>query len=146
MSTKRPRCGSPAPLRVHTVVVWYTVLPWYVSRATEAVSMPEQSVPEERFAAIAEALAGIDGVTVGAGRRGFGTGALQVDGRIFAMARRGGLVLKLPGQRVAELVASGDGTPFDAGKGAPMREWVVLGQQAGKRWLPLAKEALAFVR
>jgi len=76
--------------------------------------MPERSVLEERFAAIVEELAGIEGVTAGAGRRGFGSGALQVDGRIFAMARRGGLVLKLPSQRVAELVASGDGTPFDA--------------------------------
>jgi hypothetical protein len=34
--------------------------------------MPERSVLEERFAAIVEALAGIEGVTVGAGRRGFG--------------------------------------------------------------------------
>jgi hypothetical protein len=108
--------------------------------------MPERSVLEERFAAIVEALTGVDGVTVGAGRRGFGSGTLQVDGRIFAMARRGGLVLKLPSQRVAELVASGDGTPFDAGKGVPMREWVVLSRQAEKRWLPLAEEALAFVR
>jgi hypothetical protein len=43
-------------------------------------------------------------------------------------------------------VASGAGTPFDAGKGVPMREWVVLSERAEKRWLPLAKEALAFVR
>ena len=50
--------------------------------------MSERSVLEERFAAIVEELAGIEGVTVGAGRRGFGSGALQVDGRIFAMARR----------------------------------------------------------
>jgi hypothetical protein len=28
----------------------------------------------------------------------------------------------------------------------PMREWVVLSERAEKRWLPLAKEALAFVR
>jgi hypothetical protein len=108
--------------------------------------MPERSVLEERFAAIGEALAGIEGVTLDAGRRGFGSGTLQVNGRIFAMARRGGLVLKLPSQRVAELVASGDGTPFDAGKGVPMREWVVLSQRAEKRWLRLAEEALAFVR
>jgi hypothetical protein len=108
--------------------------------------MPERSDVEERFAAIVEALASSEGVTVGAGRRGFGSGALQVDGRIFAMTRRGGLVLKLPSQRVTELVASGDGTPFDAGKGVPMREWVVLSQRAEERWLPLAKEALAFVR
>jgi hypothetical protein len=100
---------------------------------------------EGRFGALAEALSGVDGVTVGSGRRGFGSDALQVDGRIFAMARHGGLVLKLPRTKVAELVASGDGTPFDAGKGKPMKEWVVLGQQVEAQWLGLATEALAFV-
>ena len=55
-------------------------------------------------------------------------------------------MLKLPSQRVAELVASGDGMPFDAGKGTPMKAWVVLvGRLADERWLQLAKEALAFV-
>jgi hypothetical protein len=43
--------------------------------------MPERSVLEERFAAIAEALACIEGVTVGAGRRGFGSGAYLAEGR-----------------------------------------------------------------
>ncbi len=107
--------------------------------------MPEQPAPEEGFEAIAEALTPIEGVTAGSGRRGFGSDALQVHGRIFAMARHGGIVLKLPGERVAELVAGGDGTPFDAGKGRPMKEWVVLSQRAQERWLPLAREALAFV-
>ena len=100
---------------------------------------------EERFEAIVDALAGTEGVTVGSNRPGFGSGALKVYGRIFAMARRGGLVLKLPSRRVADLLASGDGTPFDAGKGRPMKEWVVLDPRAGRRWLPLTKEALAFV-
>ena len=101
---------------------------------------------EERFDAVATALAGEPGVTVGSGRRGFGSDALQVDGRIFAMARHGGLVLKLPRDRVAELIASGDGSPFDAGKGRPMREWVVIEDGNTKRWTTLAREALAFVR
>jgi hypothetical protein len=94
---------------------------------------------------LVEALAHLDGVTLGSGRRGFGSDALCVHGRIFAIPRADGLVLKLPGQRVAELIASGDGLPFDAGKGRPMQEWVVLGLAAEPRWLPLAKEARAFV-
>ena len=71
--------------------------------------------------------------------------ALQVDGRIFAMLRNGGLVLKLPRQRVTGLLASGQGVPFDAGKGKPMQEWVVLPDGAGAEWLALAHEALTFV-
>ncbi len=58
--------------------------------------MPEQPTAWEHFTDIANALGGKHGVTLGSGRRGFGSDALQVDGRIFAMARRGGLVLKLP--------------------------------------------------
>jgi len=104
---------------------------------------------EQRFGALVEALSTLDGVTLGAGRRGFGADALCADGRIFAMQRHGGLVLKLPSKRVAELVASGDGIPFDAGKGTPMKEWVVLpatrAERAEAPWLQLAKEAHAFV-
>ena len=86
-----------------------------------------------------------DGVRLGPARGGFGSGTLQVGGRIFAMARSGGLVLKLPRERVAELIASGEGTPFDAGKGKPMKEWVVVSPREEGRWLALAEEALAFV-
>jgi hypothetical protein len=75
----------------------------------------------------------------------FGTKALRVRGRIFAMVSRGMLVLKLPSDRVVELIGSGCGHPFDAGKGRPMKEWLSLspGRQAG--WLDLACEALEFV-
>lgn len=98
-----------------------------------------------RFGRIAAALEGEDGVTLGSGRRGFGSGALQVDGRIFAMVSGDGFVVKLPRDRVAVLIESGDGLPFDAGKGRPMKEWVVLTDRIYRRWLALAKEARAFV-
>ncbi|HEX3425293.1 MAG TPA: hypothetical protein VHT30_04120 [Acidimicrobiales bacterium] len=100
---------------------------------------------EERFATVIEAMAGQDGVTVGSGRRGFGSDALQVQGRIFAMARRGGLVLKLPAGRVDALLRSGLGDAFDAGKGKPMKEWVVVSLRAHDQWVALASEALAYV-
>lgn len=98
-----------------------------------------------RFAKIAAALDGEDGVTLGSGKRGFGSGALQVNGRIFAMVSADRFVVKLPRDQVAELVASGDGLPFDAGKGRPMKEWVVLTERVSRQWLRLAKEAKAFV-
>ena len=101
-----------------------------------------------RFAALVEALGGTPGVTLPgeAGGRGFGAGALKVDGSIFAMEVQGALVLKLPETRVADLVGSGAGSPFDSGKGRPMREWVALagGDPGGD--LALAREALAHVR
>jgi TfoX/Sxy family transcriptional regulator of competence genes len=107
--------------------------------------MSEPVSAEAQFAALVKALSGKAGVALGAGRRGFGSDALQVDGRIFAMVTRGKLVLKLPSERVAALIDSGAGAPFDAGKGKPMREWVMLEHRSRSQALRLAEEALAFV-
>lgn len=109
--------------------------------------MPEAAgmAVEGRFAAIADALSKEPGVGLGEGGGGFGSGALKVNGRIFAMLdSRGRFVLRLPAQRVAALIDSGDGSPFDAGKGRPMKEWVVLGEHVVDRWRDLAAEALAW--
>ena len=100
---------------------------------------------DERFADIAVRLADREGVAFGSGRRGFGSDALTVNGRIFAMVSRGNLVLKLPPDRVSALIERGDGLPFDAGKGKPMKEWVVLASQSSRRWVALAGEACTFV-
>jgi AcrR family transcriptional regulator len=101
-----------------------------------------------RFEMLVAELAALDGVTIGGGRRGFGSDALQVDGRIFAMVSRDRLVLKLPKSRVDELIASGDGGPFDAGKaaGRAMKEWVAFERApSAAKTRSLAGEALAFV-
>ena len=70
---------------------------------------------------------------------------LRVNNRIFAMLTRGALVLKLPAARVDGLLASGDGTRFDAGKGRVMKEWLTLKPESKVAWLGLAEEAMAFV-
>ena len=100
---------------------------------------------EAHFEAIVDTFVGTPAVTLGGGRRGFGSDALQAGGRIFAMTSGGLLVLKLPAARVAALVASGEGEPFDAGRGRPMKEWVVVVRGGRKRCLALAREACAFV-
>jgi hypothetical protein len=78
--------------------------------------------------------------------RGFGAGALKVDGRIFAMLSRDRLVVKLPRARVDELLAAGRGERFDPGHGRLMREWLHLFEGEGDDWESLAREALAFGR
>jgi hypothetical protein len=77
-------------------------------------------------------------------RSSFGSNGLRVDGRIFAMLVRADLVVKLPGPRVAELIETGRGEPFDAGKGRPMKEWVVV-RSAPSTWVDLAQEARRYV-
>jgi hypothetical protein len=49
---------------------------------------------------------------------------VKTGGQFCAFVSRGELVLKLPAERVAELIAAGQGRPFDAGKGRPLKEWV----------------------
>jgi hypothetical protein len=48
---------------------------------------------------------------------------LQVRGKTFAFATRDRLVVKLPADVAAAMVAAGEATPFESG-GRPTREWV----------------------
>ena len=100
---------------------------------------------EERYAALVAELLSKPGVSHGVGR-GFGADALKVNGSIFAMLTRGQLVVKLPRARVDQMVESGEGTYFDAGRGRPMREWLTVGPTHEGDWSSLAREALAFVK
>ncbi len=99
-----------------------------------------------RYLDLVDDLMGIDGVTPPPGGSGFGRGSLKYRGKIFAMLVRGSLVLKLPADRVAALIAAGEGVAFDANKGIPMREWFSLAPGSGLDWLSLATEALEFAR
>jgi hypothetical protein len=109
-----------------------------------AASLDDTSIVA-RFAILVAALADEPGVELAAGRRGFGRGTLQVGGRIFAMISTGRLVLKLPKERVAELIATGAGAPFAAGRARPLVEWVAVLDADDATWRALAREAAAFV-
>ncbi|GAA4501769.1 hypothetical protein GCM10023191_052310 [Actinoallomurus oryzae] len=102
--------------------------------------------PQDRYADLVEEMTAIDGVDPPSGGRGFGRTALRFHGKIFAMFVRGRLVLKLPADRVGELVSTGEGARFDANKDTPMREWLSLAPHSGRDWPALAHEALAFAR
>jgi hypothetical protein len=79
-------------------------------------------------------------------RKGFGSGALKVRGKIFAMiASKGRFVVKLPKERVAELVKDGKGKLFEPGPGRIMKEWFEAKDGLEALWLELAKEARKFV-
>jgi hypothetical protein len=103
--------------------------------------------PAVRYAAIVKAFAGRRGVSAESGR-GFGSSALKIENKIFAMLASGDqFVVKLPRQRVDALVAAGEGERFDPRRnGKLMKEWLVVGRGLEARWLPLAQEAFEFAK
>jgi hypothetical protein len=106
--------------------------------------MPSTDSHAALFESLCDEYAGLSGVTVPEGGSGFGSNALKINKSIFAMLVNDRLVVKLPAARVTELISSGDGVPFDAGKGKPMKEWVGLtGDDDACR--ELVNEALVFV-
>ena len=107
--------------------------------------MPRDTSPTQLFEELCEEYAGQPGVTLPGEGKGFGSSGLKINNSIFAMLVGDRLVVKLPRDRVSELITTGEGEPFDAGKGRPMKEWVgLLGDPATCR--ELVAEAFAFVR
>jgi len=102
--------------------------------------------PEERFAMIVASLRRNREVSVGSSKKGFGSSALCVRGKIFAMiSAKGGFVVKLPKERVDTLVAQGVGSRFEPARGRVMKEWLVVDSGSPANWASLAREALKFV-
>ncbi|MEA2778584.1 MAG: hypothetical protein QOK29_128 [Rhodospirillaceae bacterium] len=102
------------------------------------------SSPEARYAELCASFFSRGDVSPSE-KKGFGSSALVVDGRIFAMLTRGRLVVKLPKMRVDALVGAGWGERFDANRGRPMKEWLMVNSGHEEEWPSLAQEALAFV-
>jgi hypothetical protein len=84
-------------------------------------------------------------VTLPAEKRGkFGSNALKVDGKIFAMLVRGALAVKLPREEVESATLAGRGEPLAMGRGRVMKEWLLVNEPP-KRWYAVAERACAFV-
>lgn len=90
------------------------------------------------FAVVLDALGDLPGVSRG---RMFGSDGLKFAGKVFAMEVKGRLVVKLPAERVDELVAAG-AERFDPGHGRLMRQWASVSAAGTADWLGLAREAL----
>jgi hypothetical protein len=105
------------------------------------------STPEQRYATIFKTLCRNPAVSLGtSGKKGFGSPALSVSGKIFAfLSSKEQFVVKLPRPRVDALVTAGVGERFDLGHGRIMKEWLSVEPEFDQDWLPLAREALEFV-
>ena len=98
------------------------------------------------FAKVVKAFAKDPHITSPGDGKGFGSSALKINGKIFAMmSSRDRFVVKLPRERVAELVKAGNGRQFSPGPGRVMKEWLEV-KATKPQWNALAKEARDFVQ
>lgn len=75
-----------------------------------------------------------------------GSKCLRVGKEFLALVdyKGSGLVVKLPKERVSEVVESGKGQPFGPG-GKIFKEWLSVPKQDRRRWRSLLREGIAFV-
>ena len=107
-----------------------------------SLKKPAPEIPPV-LAPVADAFADVRGVSR---RRMFSSeNAFSVNGKIFAMLTRGCFVVKLPQERVDDLVDAGKGKRFDPGHGRLMKEWIAV-EAGALPWVALAKEAHSYVR
>ena len=82
---------------------------------------------------------------VGYGRM-FSSNGLHFRDKYFALLRKEDLLLKLPEDRVDELVGIQRAERFEPSAGRVMREWVLVPWNGGRDWTTLATEALEFAQ
>jgi hypothetical protein len=72
--------------------------------------------------------------------------SLKTKRKMFAMLNKGNYVVKLPKERVSELLNSGEGQPYDPGNGRIMKEWVIIPIEYSDKWIEFASEAKEFAK
>jgi hypothetical protein len=99
---------------------------------------------EERYEALKRLLLENPAVSAPT-NRGFGSSGLKVGGRFFLLLSGGHLMVKLPPERVEELVREGRGDHWSPRRnGRFMAEWLLVRSPDVEEWRGLAREAVAF--
>ncbi|QEE16992.1 hypothetical protein DSAG12_02824 [Promethearchaeum syntrophicum] len=71
--------------------------------------------------------------------------SLKIKKKMFAMLNKeGNFVIKLPKDRVNELLRIKEGKPYDPGNGKIMKEWVIIPVEFSDKWINYTKEAKKF--
>jgi len=73
--------------------------------------------------------------------KGRGAQGIKRGGKMFVMFMKGDLIVKLPENRVNEVINIGDGKPFDPGTGKPMRNRVLIPASKRDTWIKYSLEA-----
>ena len=100
-------------------------------------------IPTKFFWDLAEPLLARQGITKSTM---MGFPCLRVNGEFFASAdhKTGNLIVKLPTEKVDEMIDIGLGDPF-APAGRRFKEWVMISDRDPERWQQLISEAQDFV-
>jgi hypothetical protein len=70
--------------------------------------------------------------------------SLKIKKKMFAFLKEGNLVVKLPKNRVTELISSEVGLPYDPGNGKIMKEWVIIPLDLSDKWIDFTLESKDF--
>ena len=100
---------------------------------------------EDHKAALDRILGVIPGVKIS---RAFGYPAYKIGGRIFCWVGQNGITIKLPRERVDELVGSIGMHPFGPTATTIWREWLAIDREQSDDYihdLPLFEESISFV-
>jgi len=109
--------------------------------------MQSDEVIRQRYTRLAKALLKDQSVIQPTRKKGFGSSGLYTRDKLFAfLSHRNRLVVKLPRERVNELVARREVARWNPrGDGRGLREWAAVRPASRIRWLSLAREAMKFV-
>lgn len=102
----------------------------------------------ERYAEVVEQMAARypDVIAESGKKRAFGSsGQMKIKGKIFAFLFNDSLIIKVPRERVSEIITIGIGESFTSGQNRIMKEWVSVKLEHGQNWLLYVEEAKAFV-
>lgn len=95
---------------------------------------------DERYQDLCDEMLALPGASIG---RALSNEGLMVNGKLFAFLRRDNLVVKLPLERVAEVIDAGTGAIAVMGQ-RTMKQWVEVPRVGD--WAVLARESYDCVR